>query len=264
MAIKGSNVVMTGGSGGIGQILTARLLAEGARVSVLSRKATIPPGATHRHVDFSTPAGIAAAQTVVAQCEPDILINLAGVQYFGPAEEQGFEDLCKSYLINLVAPVALCQAAVPPMKRRNSGQIVIIGSVFGSIPFAHFAAYSSAKGGLRAYSEALRRELIDTDIAVTYISPRGVRTKLITPKLRKYAEMTGMALDDPAQVAGHIVWAIERRLKEVCIGFPERLFVRLNAILPRLIDAAVAGNDRKSKELFGMQCGKGGNDGQHI
>ena len=87
-------------------------------------------------------------------------------------------------MVNLVAPAALCCACLPFMKRRNSGQIVNIGSIFGSIPLAHFAAYSSAKSGLRAFSEALRRELADTKIAVTYIAPRAVRTGMLTPEIK--------------------------------------------------------------------------------
>jgi hypothetical protein len=46
------------------------------------------------------------------------------------------------------------------------------------------------------------------------------------------------------------VTAIKRRKKDVYIGFPERLFVRLNAVMPRLVDAAIAGNDRKAMKLF--------------
>ena len=46
------------------------------------------------------------------------------------------------------------------------------------------------------------------------------------------------------------VTAIKQQKKDDYIGFPERLFVRLNALMPRLVDAAVAGNDRKAMKLF--------------
>jgi short-subunit dehydrogenase len=136
------------------------------------------------------------------------------------------------------------------MKRRNAGQIANIGSIVGSIPLAYFAAYSSAKAGLRAFSEALRRELAGTKISVTYVAPRAVRTPMLTPEIQQYANLTGMNIDPPEIIAKRIVTAIKQRRKDVYIGFPERLFVRLNAAMPRLVDAAVASNDRKAMKFF--------------
>jgi short-subunit dehydrogenase len=250
MTFKNKKVILTGGSGGIGQRLAALFIGERADLAVMSRRDGAPDAARHLQADLSTFEGIAAAQAIVAREQPDILVNLAGVQYFGPIEQQDLMDLGKSYLINLVAPVALCQASLPAMRRRNLGQIVNVGSVFGSIPFAHFVAYSSAKAGLRAFSEALRRELVDSDVTVTHIAPRAARTKLITPDIEAYAQLTGMTIDDPVIVARKIFAAIQQRRKEVCLGLPERLFSRVNAVLPRLVDAALAKNDRRSKRLF--------------
>jgi short-subunit dehydrogenase len=139
------------------------------------------------------------------------------------------------------------------MKRRNSGQLANIGSVFGSIPLAHFAAYSSAKAGLRAFSEAIRRELAGTKIVVTYVAPRAVRTGMLTAQIQKYAEATGMNVDAPSAVSMRIVKAIRQRTKDVYIGFPERIFARLNAVLPRLVDTAVASSDRKASRIFTAQ-----------
>jgi short-subunit dehydrogenase len=252
MALFEKRIILTGGSGGLGQRVVAELLREGAGVTVMSRTWIGGGDNRVRHVavDLSTQDGIAEASTIVAGEQPDILINMAGVQYFGPAESQSFEDMHDSYMVNLVAPAALCSACLPAMKRRNSGQIANIGSIFGSIALAHFAAYSSAKAGLRAFSEALRRELAHTEVSVTYVAPRAARTPMLSPAIRKYADLTGMNVDPPEFVAKKIVTAIEQRKKDVYIGFPERFFVRLNAVMPRLVDAAVAGGDRKAMRLF--------------
>ena len=250
MPLKQKRIIMTGGSGGIGRLVAAGFLREGAEVSVMSRTDPDIPQTRHLRVDLSTLDGIASASSILSDDEPDILVNLAGVQYFGLSEAQPAHDTAASYLINLVAPVALCNAALSAMKRRNLGQIVNIGSVFGALPFAHFAAYSSAKAGLRAFSEALRRELVDTDIAVTYIAPRAVRTGMITPAIRQFAEISGMRFDDPHAVSMRIISAIKHREKDVCIGLPERLFMRLNALWPRVVDRALARGDRKAKALL--------------
>jgi short-subunit dehydrogenase len=252
MALTGKRIVLTGGSGGLGKLVADELLRDGADLIVISRTWIGRGNDRVRHIaiDLSTANGIAEASTVVAREQPDILVNMAGVQYFGPAESQSFEDMHTSYMVNLVAPGALCKACLSAMKRRNAGQIANIGSIFGSIPLAHFAAYSSAKAGLRAFSEALRRELAGTGITVTYVAPRAVRTPMLTPELQQYADLTGMNIDPPEIISNRIVTAIKQRKKDVYIGFPERLFVRLNAVMPRLVDAAVAGNDRKATKLF--------------
>lgn len=250
MSLKQKKIIMTGGSGGIGQFVAAGFLEEGADLSMMSRTDPGIPQARHLKADLSTLNGIAAACLIVSREEPDILVNLAGVQYFGPTETQPLHEMSASYLINLVAPVALCNAALPQMKRRNLGQIVNVGSVFGSLAFAHFAAYSSAKAGLRAFSEALRRELVDTDVSITYIAPRAVRTGMTTPAIRQFAQIARMHVDDPLAVSTRIILAIKQRKKDVYIGMAECLYVRLNALWPRAVDRALAPSDRRAKTLF--------------
>jgi short-subunit dehydrogenase len=248
-SLADKRIILTGGSGGLGELTAAALVRAGAEVIVLSRRSG-PERVRHFQADLSSPQGIAGACEIIGREEPDILINMAGVQHFGPAEAQSLDALCGSFNVNLVAPVALCRACLPAMRRRNSGQIVNIGSILGSIACAHFASYSSAKAGLRAFSEALRRELVDTAIAVTYVAPRAVRTRMVTPELQAYAELVGMSIDRPDNVAARIVAAVRRRDKDVYIGFPERVFVRLNAMFPRLVDVAVARRDRLARSLF--------------
>jgi short-subunit dehydrogenase len=73
---------------------------------------------------------------------------------------------------------------------------------------------------------------------------------MLSSKMQKYAALTGMNVDAPEHVAQRVLNAVEQRRKEVYIGFPEQLFVRLNAILPRVVDAAVVSGDRKAAALF--------------
>ncbi len=249
MWFANKRIMLTGGSGGLGALTAVALIQEGADVAVMSRSRG-PERTHHIQADLATSDGIAQACRIVAGEEPDILINMAGVQFFGPAETQPLEDLCGGYNVNLMAPVALCNACLPAMRRRNAGQIVNIGSILGSIGCAHFASYSSAKAGLRAYSEALRRELVGTEIALTFVAPRAVRTRMVTRELETYARLVGMNIDLPGKVAAKIVEAVKRREKDVYIGFSERIFVGVNAVLPRLMDAAVANRDRRTRTLF--------------
>lgn len=242
-------ILLTGGSGGLGSLISALLTAEHARVVVLDRAPPASGSDFLRH-DISTAEGIEAAAAAIAARDWDIVINLAGIQHFGPFEQQAPEHLLASYMVNLIAPVRLTQAVLPRMKARGAGHIVNVGSIFGSINFAHFVTYSSAKAGLRGFSQALRRELSGSGLDVTYVAPRAVKTALNTPAVMAFAKLTQMNMDPPEAIAARIVEAIRERKKEVYFGFPESLFVRINAIFPRLVDGALSANDRKAARLF--------------
>lgn len=250
MRFEGERVAITGGSGELGGRIVARLIAEGAEVMVLDRQPPALARAGFLPCDLSSPAGADAAAAELAKRPCDRLIHLAGVQYFGPAEAEPPDQMERTLNINLFAPMRLTQAVLPAMRHRRRGQVAFVGSIFGSINFAHFASYSSSKAGLRAYSQALRRELTGTGVDVTYVAPRAVKTGFNSAKVLEFAALTKMAMDDPDRVAGRIVDAIGARRDDVYLGFPEALFVRLNAIAPRLIDRALAASDRKVAALF--------------
>ena len=249
MSFEGKDIILTGGAGGLGGLIAGRLRAEGARVCVLDR---VEPadGSEHLRQDLSTAEGLEAAAAILAARRCDILFNLAGIQHFGPMERQTPEHLLASYMVNLVAPVRLTQAVLPQMAARGGGQIVNVGSIFGSINFAHFVTYSSAKAGLRGFSQALRREVAGRGIDVTYIAPRAVRTPLNTPQVLEFARLTKMNMDEPQRIADRMVAAVRARKREAYFGFPESVFVHLNALLPSLVDRALHANDRKASRLF--------------
>jgi len=249
MRFEDRQVLLTGGSGAMGRLIAADIRGQGGRVTVVDRIAPQDGGRFIRG-DLSTPDGVEALADQVAAEPWDILINLAGIQHFGLLEDQHPDHLLATFMVNLVAPTRLIQAVLPGMKARKSGQIANIGSIFGSINFAHFATYSSSKAGLRALSQALRRELAGSGVGVTYVAPRAVRTPLNSATVNAYAALTNMTMDEPEAIARRIVKAIRGDRKDVYLGFPEALFVRLNGLAPGLIDGALRANDLKARTLF--------------
>jgi short-subunit dehydrogenase len=168
-----------------------------------------------------------------------VLINNAGASEFGEFVACDPAVLEAIFRTNALAPVLLTRAVLPEMIRRGSGRIVNIGSIFGSIGFAYFTAYSSNKFALRGFSESLRRELEGTGVGITYAAPRATRTPLNSGAVYRMAEAVKMPMDDPDEVAAWIVDAVERDRKDCYLGWPERAFVRINAVLPRLVDRAL-------------------------
>ncbi|QQG36865.1 MAG: SDR family NAD(P)-dependent oxidoreductase [Micavibrio aeruginosavorus] len=236
MPLKGKTVFITGGTGGIGRPLVRMLEKAGAAVTVYSQKNQGDLAEMKDHICASL-----RART------PDILINMAGFNVFDYCERQDLEHIVA---LNMMVPLRLSQAVLPAMKTRGSGHIVNVGSMTAVIPLPHLTGYVAAKAGLKGFTDSLRRELAGTGIAVTHIVPRAVRTGMNSGARAEINEKTGVAYDDPETVAALIFRAIERKEKEVRIGWPERLFALIQAVCPAIIDIGLQKNRRAGEAIL--------------
>lgn len=261
MKIKDSRIVLTGAAGGIGNILSKHLMEKGARLAIVDRDpAQLTALATSLKLesqgglaitaDLSSQAGIDTIHSrMVEQWDGmvDVVIHAAGVMDFEPFEDMKPESIHRVTAINLEAPIQLTRALLPDMLVRGSGRIVFIGSILGALGMPYFSTYTASKFALRGFAEALRRELYDSGIGISYIGPRSVKTKLNAGAVERMAEATGMTMDDPEQVVARVIKVIEKEQNEVHLGFPEGLFVRINALLPGLIDKGMRSQQKKMK-----------------
>lgn len=249
MRLDGKTVVLTGAAGGLGSLLSRELKSEGAHLVGIDR-VDCPDCDETLIADLSDKDGLADLGAALVNRRVDLLVNLAGMQYFGPFERQDPGNIWAGYVVNLIAPATLMRFVLPQMQARGDGQIVNIGSVMGAVNYPHFATYSSSKCGLRGLSEGLRRELGKSPIAITYIAPRAVRTGFNDATVNRFLEVAKMQVDDPALVVRRIAKAIVDRRKEVTLGIAEHIFSRLNGLCPRLIDAGLEGTTAKARALF--------------
>lgn len=261
MQLSASRVVLTGATGGIGESLANELLARGARVCLVGRNLArlqalqdkLAKG--NREVcavaaDLASREGIETVHRESSRLlgGVDILINNAGTSAFVDFVHQDAAEIEHLFRVNVVAPLQLTRALLPDMIDRGSGQIVNIGSTFGTIGFACFSGYSATKFALRGFSEALRREICDQGIKVTYVAPRAVRTRANSAAVYRMADAVKMNMDEPGPVARKIVDAIAKDRKDVYLGFPESLFARINSLFPRLVDKALAKQNRVMRD----------------
>ncbi|WP_084356158.1 SDR family NAD(P)-dependent oxidoreductase [Novosphingobium lentum] len=244
LPLEGKTVAMTGAAGGIGSAVARRLQSAGAVVTGIDR-VECPACDASIVTDLGDRAALALLCARLGAAPPDILVNVAGVLGFGLHERQTAEALALCYTINLIVPATLAAAVAGPMRARGSGQIVNIGSVLGAIPYPWFAAYSSSKAGLAALSQALRRELAGSAVALTHINPRAARTAFNSAEVNRFLALSGMKADDPEWLADRIAAAIIARRKTVSIGWAEKVFAALNALAPSLVDRGLAGSVRK-------------------
>ena len=252
MRLTGARVLLTGASGGIGRCLALQLARRGARLALLGRDPSrLEPvardvraaGASACCIAFDLArrdghAGVVES-AIAAIGGIDVLINNAGVSAFARYHESDPGAICSLIDSNLTGALLLTRAVLPHFVGRRAGHVVNVGSILGSVALPHFAAYCASKFALRGFSEALRRELAATGVRVTYVAPRTTATAMNNATVRKLFAATKAAIDTPEDVATGIVAAIEQQRKDVYFGWPESLIVRLNGILPRLVDRAL-------------------------
>lgn len=248
MLLNQARVLLTGASGGLGQELARQLAAAGAALLLTGRDASrltgiVPAGSEVECVeaDLDDPEGIAKLVAAARRFRVNVLINNAGIGCFGLLEEQSWPDIGQVLKTNLESPMRLTHALLPWLTTQPQAAIVTVGSTFGSLPFPGFAAYSAAKAGLRGFSQALRRELADSSVAVLHLAPRAIDTPLNSRAVNALNRELGNRSDSPSDVARQIIGALQRSERERHFGFPERLFAWLNGVAPRLIDQALAG-----------------------
>jgi len=249
MKLNKARILLTGATGGLGEALTSQLSAAGAALLLTGRNAdklaAIPLAAgaecVRLQADLSTLEGIAAAASAARRFNANMLINNAGVGGFGLLESQDWAEVDQILATNLVVPIRLTHALLPWLKVQPEAAVVNIGSTFGSIPFAGFAAYSSAKAGLRGFSQALRRELADSSVRVIHIAPRAIDTALNSAAVNRLNAALKNTSDSPASVAAGIVRTLQNKAAESHLGFPERLFAWINGVSPSLIDRGLSG-----------------------
>lgn len=248
MNLAGKRILLTGATGGIGRHLALKLAADGAELALVcydaqklnaladvitsrgGKASVIIADFNHAHAA----QGVADAARV-KMGDVDVLVNNAGILDFVQFAKQSPERIAQMIQINLTIPMQLTRALLPDFIVRNSGQIVNIGSIFGSIGFPHYASYSATKFAMRGFSQALRRELSGHAIAVTYVAPRAVKTPINDDVANAMFQATGTRLDEPEFVAEKIVRAMARGNRDSYIGQPESFFAWLNGFLPSLV-----------------------------
>lgn len=247
MNVEGKTVVLTGATGGIGQAFAQTLAKEGAQLILVSRsrdklKVLISSLAGGGHSSVAADLGTGEGrQAVVAACRAglDILINNAGVNQFGLLQSQSEQQLRDMFELNTIAPMLLTQALLPQL-RSNSSCIVNVGSGFGSIGFAGYCGYSASKFALRGFTEALRRELADSTIRVLYLAPRATDTAMNSETVVAMNRELGNAMDSPEWVASELIKLLKKSTGSRYLGWPERFFIKLNGLLPAVVDKALA------------------------
>jgi len=247
-----NRAVLTGATGGIGRAIAMRLAPQceslllvgrdAARLAQLRREIGSAGGKCRVVAADLTAAGGREAVARAAAEAPggiDLLINNAGAGEFAWLADQDDAALERMVRLNALAPMQLTRRLLPLLLAQPAARIVNVGSIFGHLGYPGYAAYCATKFALRGFSEALRRELADGPVQVTWFAPRATRTAMNRDAVGALNAELGIAMDDPAAVAEAFLDHLRRPTRERLLGMPEGLFARLNQIVPGLVDRAL-------------------------
>lgn len=173
--------MVTGVSKGIGKATVLRLLEEGAFVCGLGIH---PPDFSHDRFRFISCNVRQSSEVKRAMQEArdfmggsvQVLINNAGLGYFGFLEETSEEQFIEMYETNVFGTFFCCREVLPAMKQEEYGHIINIASVAGLEGYPQVGAYCSSKFAVRGMTESLYKEVRDFRVKVTCVYPGSVKT----------------------------------------------------------------------------------------
>ncbi|MFM2481988.1 SDR family oxidoreductase [Celerinatantimonas sp. YJH-8] len=251
MQLAHKTIILTGASGGIGSAIAhqfalqeVNLVLVGRSLAKLYALQRDLPGGPHYLIeaDLATTEGRRQFDTQLTELKTqgvsiDGLINNAGHYEFNWFERRGLSDIEQELQLNLITPIEVCHMVLPNMNR--PGIILNVGSTFGSIGYPGYSCYCAAKSGLHRFSEALDRELSGLGVRVLYVAPRATRTPLNQPLIVQMNASLGNREDAPETVAEIIAQMFVSETSSRWIGWPEKLFAKINQLLPDVVSRQI-------------------------
>ncbi len=128
----------------------------------------------------------------------DVLVNNAGIGYFGAIEESENAEVRRMFEINVFGLANMTKAVLPVMRKQKSGHIVNIASIGGLVGFPGVGFYNATKFAVDGLSESLSKEVAPLGIKVTIVAPSGFRTDWAG----RSANNSSVVIDDYASTAG--------------------------------------------------------------
>lgn len=246
--LMGKRILVTGACGGIGKVIAHQLAGRGCRLILADvngealEKVATETGQDSQVCDLSEIHGRRALADWIETAfgALDGLVQCAGINAFGLYDNQTDEQIERLLRINLIAPMQLTRVLLPLLEKGDDPVIVNLGSVFGHIGFPGFSLYSASKFGLHGYTEALRRELAGGPVRVAWISPRATRTAMNAGVIDQLNAALKVNYDTPEAVAEAVVDAVQKPRRDRVLGFPEKLFARINQMFPGVVDSSLA------------------------
>lgn len=249
MNIEGKNILLTGGSRGLGPVIARDLAERGANLALCARSNPALEQVAHEVEQLgiraiAIPADVTNADdrdrlvrdTRAGLGSIDILINNAGIEWVGHYERLDAAHIQRIVDTNLTAPLLLTHQVLPEMVERAAGHVVTMSSLGGKKGTPYSATYAASKAGLIEWSCGLRQEMRSKGVGVSVICPGFVSdTGMFADYQKRAPRIAGES--KPIAVAHAVARAITKNLGEVIVNpGATKLMLMVNAASPRLME----------------------------
>ena len=251
---QGRTAFLTGAASGIGRCLAIELAQAGCHLCLVdvnahglkTLAAELAPSGVRVWLfpcDLTNRKAVSATVTSALQQADsiDLLINNAGVAYYGPTDQMTQAQWDWLMTINLLAPIQITHELLPTLLQRPDAHIVNMCSISGLVAGGRFSAYHTSKFGLIGFTESLRAEYGRRGLGVTAICPGPVLTNLYEAAASGRAEQkvpsppTWMCAT-PERVAKITLKAIRKDKRQVLITPTAHALFQLKRFAPWLLD----------------------------
>ncbi len=225
--MQGQQILLTGGTGGLGLGVTPVLLAQGAEITLTYRKEQellplreiLPANALDRirfvQVDLLEEAAV--AQVIDSMRRVDGVIHLVGGFAMGPTHEYSLEDWRRDFDLNLTTTFLVCKHSLRRMWQQGYGRIVTVGSRGAVEPGPQLAAYCASKAGVVALTRTIAAETKGTDITANVVLPSIIDTPANRAAMGSQQAHLWVKPESLGQVLAFLVSAAARDLRGAVI-----------------------------------------------
>lgn len=183
-ALSGKVAVVTGGQGGIGREVCARLAGEGATVistDLVPGESDLPEGVRFEQADVTNEDEVCDLMGKVGATHGklDILVNAAGIEIEKTVEDTSLEEWNRIFAVNVTGTFLTGKHAIPLMRKAGGGSIVNFGSYDGFIADPCLSAYCATKGAVHALTRAMACDYGPENIRVNAVCPGFIDTPML-------------------------------------------------------------------------------------
>lgn len=251
---QGRTAFLTGAASGIGRCIAIELAQAGCHLCLVDVNAEglkklaaeLQPSGVHTMLfpcDLTDRQAVSAtiASALHQSGGIDLLINNAGVAYYGSTDQMTQSQWDWLMTINLLAPIQITHELLPGLLQRPDAHIVNMCSISGLVAGGRFSAYHTSKFGLIGFTESLRAEYGRQGLGVTAICPGPVLTNLYEAAAsgragQKVPSPPNWMCATPERVASVTLKSIRKDKRQVLITPTAHALFQLKRFAPWLID----------------------------